>query len=272
MFADVAESLRSLLVADMPIIGGEIDIAFDRPTREWSNRLTKPTLNLFLFDIRERPDMRDQAPMVSRTANGSALSQLPPRRIDLSYMVTAWSREPGDEHRILASAMGCTIRRGRIEADHLQGQLRESPVAVLLRPAPPDLHAKPADLWGVLDNELRASITWVATAPLDVYRPVEAPIVRTREAVVRAKDDDWAEGSLRVGGFAYRGTDVLAGAGGLAVGLKGTRHRAVTGDDGAFAFDHVAPGEYELVARDADGATTERRIVVPSESYDISVR
>ena len=39
---------------DVPIKKAEVEIAFDRPTRDWSSRLSKPTLNLFLFDVRER--------------------------------------------------------------------------------------------------------------------------------------------------------------------------------------------------------------------------
>ena len=54
MFQDVDGTLRAVLMADVPIKKAEVEIAFDRPTRDWSSRLSKPTLNLFLFDVRER--------------------------------------------------------------------------------------------------------------------------------------------------------------------------------------------------------------------------
>ena len=43
MFQDVDATLRALLLADVPIKKAEVDIAFDRPTRDWSSRLSKPT-------------------------------------------------------------------------------------------------------------------------------------------------------------------------------------------------------------------------------------
>jgi hypothetical protein len=93
MFHDVDETVRAVLQADVPINKAEIDIAFDRPTREWSSRLTKPTLNLFLYDIRERKELTDDTPIIRRDENGRASKQTPPRRIDLAYIITAWTKE-----------------------------------------------------------------------------------------------------------------------------------------------------------------------------------
>ncbi|MFQ5382433.1 MAG: Pvc16 family protein, partial [Dehalococcoidia bacterium] len=56
MFSEVDESLRSLLIADVPLDPASVDITFERPTREWSSRLSRPTVNLFLADVRERTE------------------------------------------------------------------------------------------------------------------------------------------------------------------------------------------------------------------------
>ena len=50
MIADVDEVLRRLLVQEIDIKGNEVDIVFDMPKREWSSRLSKPTINLFLYE------------------------------------------------------------------------------------------------------------------------------------------------------------------------------------------------------------------------------
>jgi hypothetical protein len=102
--------LRELLNSEIPISKSEIEISFDRPTRDWSGRLSRPTLNLFLFDIRERKDLRDDVPVVSQNENGMAVRQTPPRRIDLTYLVTVWIKEIEDEHRILALGLSLNIR------------------------------------------------------------------------------------------------------------------------------------------------------------------
>ena len=49
MFADLDESLRQLLVQRGNLDHGEVDIAFDMPTRDWASGISKPTVNLDLF-------------------------------------------------------------------------------------------------------------------------------------------------------------------------------------------------------------------------------
>ena len=186
MISDVDEALRDFLAADVPLPQGEIDISFDRPTREWSSRLSRPTLNLFLFDVRERMEFRDPNESRAITPDGRIRTQRPPRRIDLSYVITAWAKEPGDEHRILARVLTSMFRTLELVGDQLGGELQTTNYPVLMRIMPPDHIAKPADLWGVLDNDMRASLTWVATAPLQTAAPVIGPIVRTRELRVMA--------------------------------------------------------------------------------------
>jgi hypothetical protein len=58
MLSYLSSTLRRLLTREMPIIKGEVDIAFDQPTREWSATVNKPTLNLFLYDVRENAKLR----------------------------------------------------------------------------------------------------------------------------------------------------------------------------------------------------------------------
>ena len=47
MLADLDESIRKLLIEELPIKNGEIDVKFEQPKREWSAKLTKPTVNFF---------------------------------------------------------------------------------------------------------------------------------------------------------------------------------------------------------------------------------
>ncbi|MCB0014294.1 MAG: DUF4255 domain-containing protein, partial [Anaerolineales bacterium] len=59
MFDELEEALRQLLIQEIPITDGEIEIAFDQPKREWSARLSRPTINLFLYDVRENVMLRN---------------------------------------------------------------------------------------------------------------------------------------------------------------------------------------------------------------------
>ena len=271
MFNDLDETLRQLLIADVPLDPREVDIAFDRPTREWSSRLSKPTLNLFLFDIRERMDFRDDSWTVTRNADGKAERKRPPRRVDVAYFVTAWAREPADEHRILAGVLACMYRQGAISTEFLQGDLQKAAVPVLARPTMPDHLAKPYELWGVLDNELRASLTWVSTVPLDVFAPVTGPLVRTVELGFQRQGEAWREAFVRVGGIAHARGNALVGIPNARVRVEGTALESWTDQEGRFIFPRLLPGDYQLTLEGPGGLNAAQTVTVPSESYDIPV-
>jgi hypothetical protein len=271
VFDDVDSSLRALLVADVPLDPAEVDVSFARPAREWSSRLARPTLNLFLFDIRERLELRDDNPRVTNGANGTAHRAHPPRRVDLSYLVTAWTREPEDEHRVLARVLASLYRNRLLDPEHLQGSLKDSTTPVLLRCMPPDHLQKSVDFWGVMDNELRAGLTWVVTVPLDVFAPVSGPIVLTRELLVGPSAGADRSRHYQVGGTVYRAGDAREPLPGVRVSVAGSAISAVTDEAGRFALAGIPPGPQVLqtVAEGAPGSTHE--ITVPSPSYDLSV-
>src|SRR5438093_232151 len=58
MIQDVDESLRALVKRDA-LNGSKADIAFDAPNKEWSSRRNTPTVDLYLYDIREDLEQRE---------------------------------------------------------------------------------------------------------------------------------------------------------------------------------------------------------------------
>src|SRR5918912_797714 len=58
MIQDVDESLRALVKREA-LNGSKAEIAFDAPTREWSSRRNVPTVDLYLYDIREDLERRE---------------------------------------------------------------------------------------------------------------------------------------------------------------------------------------------------------------------
>ena len=50
---------------------------------------------------------------------------LPPRFFKLSYLVTAWTQRPEDEHRLLSSLLACFLRHEALPAELLTGPLAE---------------------------------------------------------------------------------------------------------------------------------------------------
>ncbi len=271
MFNDVDETLRAVLQADVPINKAEIDITFDRPTREWSGRLTKPTINLFLYDIREREELKDDTPIITRDAKGRAVKQAPARRIDLAYFVTAWTKEADDEHRVLGAVLASLYRQAMIDPKYFQGALQGTSYDVLSRVTPPNDLVNPHDIWGVMDNEHHAPLSWVITAPLDVFKPTVGPLVRTKEIRVGGFAEAPREGLLQIGGYAYRKGAPLSQVSGVKVSLAGTAFEAETDAQGRFTFENVPAGEYTWRIQPPTGKAREQKIVVPAPSYDIEV-
>ena len=107
MISDLDETIRQLLIAELPIKNGEIEVAFEQPKREWSSRLSRPTVNFFLYDLRENPVLRThQWEAVNQGGNGDiARMKRTPFRVDCYYMITTWAAEPEDEHRLLSRVL-----------------------------------------------------------------------------------------------------------------------------------------------------------------------
>lgn len=270
MFSDLDESLRELLIADVPIERTQVDIEFDRPSREWSSRLSRPTLNLFLYDIREREALRDDFPF-AEALPGQVTRRRPPRRIDCSYLITAWAKEAADEHRILAHVLAAMYRHAKLPEEQLQGDLQGLDYDVLLRVATPEHLAKPSDFWGVMDNELHACLVWVATIPLDAFRPFTTPIVTTATFAVGARGEAWREPFVTVAGAVRPAGDPQGAAAGVRLAVLGTALDVTTGDDGRFVLARILPGDYTMRIEAPDSEPRELPLTVPSESYDIQL-
>ncbi len=272
MFQDVDETLRAVLIADVPIKKNEIDIAFDRPTRDWSSRLTRPSLNLFLADIRERVDLKDDVPIITRDETGKAVRQRPPKRMDLAYLVSAWTTEPDDEHRILARVLASMYRQaGTIAAELLQGELKIATLPVMARVPEPEQSLKGQDLWGALGNDLHASLTWTWTVPLEAFKPTVGPLVRTAEIRIGPSGQSPDVALVQVGGLVHRKGDRTAGVAGARIQVLGTAFEAVSDADGEFSFRNLPTGDYKWRVEPPDGKARDHKVVVPAAAYDIEV-
>ena len=184
MIADLDQTIEKLLIAEFPIKNGEIDIAFDQPKREWSARLSRPTLNFFLFDIRENNVLRQHQweKMAQLPGNGgppNIQQKRTPFRIDCHYIITSWAANPKDEHRLLSRALLTLFRYPILPESSLMGDLKTQPFKIQARLVTHDHLTNPAELWGAMDNEIRPTTPYVVTLALDPWSEVTGPVVLT---------------------------------------------------------------------------------------------
>jgi hypothetical protein len=106
---------------------------------------------------------------------------LPPRYFKLSYLVTAWTQRPEDEHRLLSAILFCFLGHDAIPAGLLAGPLAELglPVAITVGMPPPEDRGF-ADVWSALGGELKPSLDVVIATPVDTgqRRPAGPPVTR----------------------------------------------------------------------------------------------
>jgi hypothetical protein len=275
VFADLDETVRQLLIRDVPLDLAEVDVTFDPPDREWSGRLSRPTINCFLFDIRENMDLRQSEWAVRRERSSSTATRTrPAMRIDAAYNVTVWARAPEDEHRLLWRVLSALARYSILPGEVAAGAVAEQLLPIQARVAQPDgTRTSPTDLWQVLDNRIRPGLSYILTLTLDPAAAITSPLVFTRVAHVGQRDPtaNDVDESLQIGGRVHDRKDATLPVSGARVVLKETGAEAMTDTNGHFTFARAPRGRVTF-AVDAPG----RKAVsipaeVPSPTYDLEV-
>src|SRR3982750_616864 len=116
------ESLETFLRAVVPLPARDVDVAFDAPDGEWSAALSsRPTVDLYLWDIRPNLTERDFGEMIIEEVDGKRYRRDPLPRVDCRYLVTAWTTEVRDEHSLLGSVLSALLLNPVIQEEHLKG-------------------------------------------------------------------------------------------------------------------------------------------------------
>lgn len=209
------DSLEDFLRAEVPLSPRDVDIAFEAPDRDWEASVSRPTVNLFLWDVRRNGDQRQAAIELIESEDGRPVRRPALPRLDCRYLVTAWTAAVVDEHALLGAVLAAVLLH------------RELPPAYL-----PDAYAavQPlptlglggdgrdvSDFWSALGGQLKPGLDLLVTATLDasVVAAAGPPVNRMR---LRLRDR---------GGTRTDDTSLVAGSAGRAAG--GTRVRSRRG-------------------------------------------
>ncbi|WP_419179526.1 DUF4255 domain-containing protein [Rhodococcus opacus] len=181
VISEVDDALRQLIEQEA-VDESEVEVAFDAPTKEWAARRTGPTIDVYLYDIREDLRRRQRGLVNEYEDRRVRARHVPPRYFKLSYLVAAWTQRPEDEHRLLGRLLTCFLRHEALPQALLTGSLATLalPVPVTVALPPPEDRSF-ADVWTALGGELKPSLDVVVSVPSETGQalPAAPPALRT---------------------------------------------------------------------------------------------
>ncbi|MBX0331310.1 Pvc16 family protein [Oscillochloris sp. ZM17-4] len=283
MLATLHTTLRRMLYERGKIDPGQVDVQFARPTRAWADALTAPTINLYLYEIEENPDFRNVRPRVVKTST-TASTHMAPARIDLRYIVAAFSSNIEDEQLLIWRTLAVLLKHPALPTELLADEVRALDISLLtkitrLGEGPPSL-----DTWQAFEVPPRPAVLYTVTAPLDPELVIDAPLVLTGTTrFVRSSPEDEAAGigimrdraivvasSVHVGGVVRdrQGAPLT----GVAVSIEGrAMDPVITSQEGRFILGSQQPGQLVLRVVRPGAESTLVSLVIPSETYDVVV-
>jgi len=279
MIDEIDEGLRELLIDELPIAGDEIDISFETPKRDWSSRLSRPTINLFLYDIREDQHMRTAVPNIlplndpaNRATVGMADEAYAPIWVKLNYMVTVWAADPADEHRLITRVMLAFFRHPYLDNEYLPSEDLES--LPTIQAAQHHIFQDSDRLWSALDNDLKAAISCTVSFPVSPFQPFSTPVVRSldlgfgqsfepRGTMLDASDDEfWIVGGIVTSAEPFQSPRLVLVDVGLDIPIE---------PDGRYNIGRLREGDYEIMFVDIDREAGPYTLTVPSDHYNIDI-
>ncbi|MDC7122589.1 DUF4255 domain-containing protein [Cellulomonas fimi] len=174
MIGSVDEALRALVRE--AVDSTSVEVVLDAPTKDWAARRNAPTVDMYLYDLREDLRRRSRGFLENRVEGVVQTRFQPPRHFRLSYLVTAWTQRPEDEHRLLDAVLVHLLQFDALPPRVLEERLVAAGARVpLFVGLPPPEDRGFADVWSALGGELKPSIDVVVDVP--VLTPVPGDVV-----------------------------------------------------------------------------------------------
>jgi hypothetical protein len=269
MIAELDETIRQLLLREGGFDPNEVDVSFDLPNREWANGISKPTINCYLFDLHENREMRQSGMEMVAMGTPQAMRMRQPVRVQLTYLITAWTRQVEDEHRLLFQALYTLFRFPNIPDELRVGALKLQTKPLRTTIAQPDGVLKSTgEFWTALENHLKPSLSYTVDLAIDPTLLPAGPPVLVQWLRLRNTDSGAYQDLMPFGGvLRNKDGEPVAGAEVLVEGYRGP---AITNHQGQYRLRVPGPGRYVLRAR-VNGTEVTREIEIPEPDFDVSL-
>lgn len=187
MIHEVDRALRTVIARAKDAPEG-MRISFDAPTSAWAEALDgAPTVNLYLYDIREDTKQRKVGQIPIRNDRGQVVGWRPPPRIyKLSYIGSCWTADTEKDHEMLGWLLQSLSGMKQIPPDALTGSLAIWGLAAM-ETAQPDANQRPLPApLTAFSGEARPNLDIVVMAPV-VYPATEASGIVLEELILNAQ-------------------------------------------------------------------------------------
>jgi hypothetical protein len=140
---------------------------------------TNNTVSLFLYDIKENMELRNNEPQVRR-GNGQVSIVRAPLRLACSYLITAWTAGDQEyslllEHQLLSQALQLLSRHHFLPRYFLQGSLQAQEPLPPLATLQAESLKNASEFWTAAQQKLRPALNVLATISM---QPFEAQAER----------------------------------------------------------------------------------------------
>lgn len=160
----IDEGLERLLRSKVPLPPDTGDVSFAQPSNAWAERLGRPTINLFLYEV--KPSTRPSASVVRRTdVDGRAQRRAPSPVMEMNYLVSAWAPSPLVEHQLLSEVISRLSMQNTLPIPNSVEQ-GGSPVQLIFGG---DSENKVRDIWAAAGGRLKASFTLSVVTAIDAF-------------------------------------------------------------------------------------------------------
>jgi hypothetical protein len=287
MFQDLDLTLKNLFPppaappAPFQLLRGA-DKSFLAPDKTFSPSLN--TVNLFLYDVKENRELRDNTPIVEKHG-ATFVRKPPPVRVDCSYIVTAWSTGSADirvatEHQLLAEALHWLTGFPAIPQSVLDKLAPTSPLqkpiyAIPVSVAQLDPNKNTGDFWIALGISPRSAFSLTVNVPMVLDLPVGGHLVTTRTARTDTADGTGGEDWVQIGGQVLDASVVapnpLKPIPGALVEAVDAGLQAVSAADGRYTFPRVPTGRHTVRATATGFRILTTTVNVPDQpaGYDL---
>jgi hypothetical protein len=239
--------LESLVRAWVPLSATDVDVSFETPTREWNARLTRPTVNLFLWDLKRSAKFA-RTGLDRFERDGAGMQRMASPMLEMRYLITAWTQDHRDERALLSGLVRTVLRAGEVPASFVPAELGDEGVTVSLASA----DDPPTDTYKIIDNTMKAALDICVVAPIDLddALPLAPPVTD-----IGLRIDDTTQPSRSVAVRRVAGEVHVPAAGAL---VRSPHGAAVVDETGRFLVT-AASGDELVIHVDPP-----RTVVVPA--------